>query len=221
MAERRTPSRIEDRIREVFMTKPHVRPTNDLSKEEIRSARLAEAMQRQLRPDTELKTRIQQLKREFERRVEQMEEDLRLKIATLKEELEAQIERETAEYERKGRTQTLSSSKPVRAFSTPRARDSEEEVKPKEPVKNALQKLQESKQKLAEYQSLLRTPAKSPQTTGNWTFISDSQPKTPHEDQQRPPKRPVPQSEGKRRADELPMRPKSLYERILALQKKP
>lgn len=224
MAERRTPSKIEERIREVFMARPQSRQSTDMSREELRSARLAEAMQRQIRPasdsSNELKARIQTLERDFQRTVEQLEEELRLKIAAMRRNLEAEIERETAEFERKGKSKGQSPPRPVRAYSTPRVRDSDEETKPKEPAKTALQKLKESKLKLAEYQTLLRTPSKSPSNATNWSAKGDSQPIKPQEESYRPPKRPIPQSEGKRRPDEMPLRPKSLYERILALQKK-
>jgi len=223
MAERRTPTRIEERIREVFMARPQSRQSSDLSREEVRTARLAEAMQRQIRPvpdsnSSELKARILALEREFKRRVEELEEELRQKVAVLKEDLEAEIERETAEFDRRGRKG--GTPKAVRPYSTPRVRDSEEEAKPKEQGKTALQKLQESKLKLAEYQTLLRTPSKSPSNAANWTTKGDSLPRNKPEDISRPPKRPTPQSEGKRKPDEMPLRPKSLYERILALQKK-
>lgn len=226
MAERRTPSRIEERIREVFMARPQSRQSSDLSREEVRTARLAEAMQRQIRPlpdsnNSELKARIQALERNFKRRVEELEEELRQKVAVMREDLEAEVARETADFERKGRKGGLQTTpRSVRAYSTPRVRDSEEEVKPKEQVKTALQKLRESKSKLEEYQTLLRTPSKSPSNAANWTTKGDSLPRKQQEDSLRIPKRPIPQSDTKRKPDEMPLRPKSLYERILALQKK-
>ena len=196
-------------------------------------------MQRQLSPPQadvsdgkdDLSAKIAAWQRDFDAQVRSLEDELKRKVTVLRTDLESKIARETADWNKRQsarqRQQSPANAKAQsRPYSTPRVRaldTEEEETKPKEAVRTALQRLQESKVKLNEYQTLLRTPTRTPQST-SFSLKSESMPKqfdTSELSAKRPRAVPLTDSKQRPRAEDLPLRPKSLYERILALQKKP